>query len=74
MPLPPKEVQCPNGHVSTLNLRKLRCIKCGEYIFYNEQEKRRHKTNQIYAVAMLAGAIGILTYLFIEMIVTPLLG
>ena len=74
MPLPPKEVQCPCGHVTTLELRKLRCIKCGKFVFYDEKEKRRHKNAQVYAVVMLAAAIGILTYLFIEMIVTPLLG
>jgi hypothetical protein len=74
MPLPSKEVQCSCGHVTNLQLRKLRCIKCGDFIFYDEQEKRRHRNAQIYAVAMLAGAIGILTYLFVEMIVTPLFG
>ena len=74
MPLPPKEVQCACGHVSSLKIKKLRCIKCGKFIFYDELEKRRHRNAQIYAVAMLAGAIGILTYLFIEMIVTPLFG
>ena len=74
MPLPLKEVQCSCGHITSLHSKKLRCIKCGKFVFYDEQEKRRHKNAQIYAVAMLAGAIGILTYLFIEMIVTPLLG
>ena len=74
MPLPPKEVQCPCGQVTTLKLRKLRCIKCGKFVFYDEKEKRRHKNAQVYAVVMFAAAIGILTYLFIEMIVTPLLG
>jgi hypothetical protein len=52
----------------------MRCIKCGKFIFYNEEEERRHKTTQFYTVAMLVAAIGIITYLFIEMIVDPLLG
>jgi hypothetical protein len=43
-------------------------------VFYDEKEKRRHTTNQLYAVAMLALAIGIITYLFVEMIVRPLFG
>ncbi|MGB5422847.1 MAG: hypothetical protein WBN03_11850 [Desulfobacterales bacterium] len=74
MPLPLKEIQCQCGHVTTLQSKKLRCIKCGKFVFYDEKEKRRHTTNQFYVVAMLALAIGIITYLFVEMIVEPLFG
>ena len=74
MPLPPKNVDCKCGHTMTLNIRKLRCIKCGKYLFYNEDEQRKHNHANFYAVAMLALAIGFLTYLFVEMIVRPLLG
>lgn len=74
MPLPSKEIQCQCGHVMTLQSKKLRCIKCGKFLFYDENEKRRHTTNQIYFVAMLVSAIGIITYLFVEMIVRPLFG
>jgi hypothetical protein len=74
MPLLSKEIQCPCGHVMTLQSKKLRCIKCGKFLFYDEKEKRRHTTNQLYIVAMLVSAIGIITYLFIEMIVRPLFG
>lgn len=74
MPLPSKEIQCQCGHFMTLQSKKLRCIKCGKFLFYDENEKRRHTTNQIYFVAMLASAIGIITYLFVEMIVRPLFG
>ena len=58
----------------TLQSKKLRCVKCGKFVFYDDKEKRRHTTNQFYVVAMLALAIGIITYLFVEMIVEPLLG
>jgi len=74
MPLSSKEIQCPCGHVITLQSKKLRCIKCGKFVFYDEKEKRRHTTNQLYIVAMLVSAIGIITYLFVEMIVRPLFG
>ena len=74
MPQPPKEIQCYCGHVMTLQSKKLRCIKCGKFVFYDETEKRRHTTSQFYVVAMLALAIGIIAYLFIEMIVEPLFG
>jgi hypothetical protein len=73
MHLPPKEVLCKCGHVSSLETNKLLCIKCGKYVFYDSQEKRRHQAKTIYAVVMLALGLGFITYLFIEMIVTPLL-
>jgi uncharacterized paraquat-inducible protein A len=74
MPLPAKEIQCQCGHVMTMQYKKLRCVKCGQYLFYDEKEKRRHRSAQIYTVAMLALAIGIIAYLFVEMIVEPLFG
>jgi uncharacterized OB-fold protein len=56
----------------SLTLRKLRCVKCGNYIFYNEAEGRRHRNSTIYTAVMLALAAGVVTYLFVEMIVEPL--
>ena len=73
MPLPPKDVQCPCGHTTTLQTRKLLCIKCGKYVFYDASEKRRHWINTIYVITMLVLAAGFVTYLFIEMIAKPLL-
>ena len=73
MPMPPKDITCKCGHVSTLQTHKLLCTKCGKYVFYNAQEKRRHTMNTFYVLAMFLLAFGILTYLFMEMIATPLL-
>ena len=73
MPLTPKDVQCRCGHTSTLQSPKLLCIKCGKYVFYDATEKRRHMTNTIYVLTMLALAAGFVTYMFIEMIASPLL-
>lgn len=74
MSLPTKDIECQCGHVTTLATTKLRCVKCGEFLFYDDKEKKRHSTNQIYFVVMLVSAIGIVTYLFVEMIVRPLFG
>ena len=73
MLLPPKDVQCRCGHITTLQTRKLLCIKCGKYVFYDASEKRRYWINSIYVITMLALAAGFVTYLFIEMIAKPLL-
>lgn len=74
MPLQPKEVACLCGHTMTLEVKKLRCIKCGKYLFYDAQEARRHRFNIFYVVALFALAAGFITYLFVEMIVKPLFG
>ena len=72
MSLAPKDVQCACGHITTLQTRKLLCIKCGKYVFYDSSEKRRHRLNTLYVITMLALAAGFVTYLFIEMIAEPL--
>ena len=72
MPLAPKDIQCSCGHTTTLQTRKLLCIKCGKYVFYDSSEKRRHKMNTVYVLTMLALAAIVVTYLFIEMIAAPL--
>jgi len=74
MRLPPKEIACECGHISVLETKKLLCIKCGKYVFYDPEEKRKHRAKTIYAVVMLALGLGFVTYLFIEMIITPLFG
>ena len=73
MPLPAKTIECRCGHTMTLKNRKLRCVKCGGYLFYNEDEKRRHRTNAFSMIAMFVLAAGFLTFLFVEMIVVPLM-
>ena len=74
MPMPPKDITCKCGHISTLQTAKLLCIKCGKYVFYNDKERRRHQMATYYTVALFLMAFGFLAYLFMEMIVTPLIG
>ena len=74
MLLSPKDIHCPCGHTTTLRTPKLRCVKCGKYIFYDASEQKRHKMNTVYVITMLALAAGVVTYLFIEMVAAPLLG
>ena len=71
--LPPKDVVCKCGHTMTIDRKKILCIKCGKYVFYNEEERRKHQTNTVYVVIAFASALGLITYFFIELIVTPLL-
>lgn len=74
MPLPPKEIVCQCGHTMTLSSRNLRCVKCGKHLYYNDDEKKRHRRNHFYIIAVFVGTITLITYLFVEMIVRPLFG
>ncbi len=71
--LPPKDVVCDCGHALTIEMNKILCIKCGKYVFYNAEERKKHKMNTAYIVIAIASALGLITYFFIELIATPLL-
>jgi len=68
----PKDVPCPCSHVTTLTTRKLMCIKCGKYVFYNEQERKAHRRLTLFVTTVLALALGFVAYFFVEMILEPL--
>ena len=70
--LTPKDVTCSCGHITNLTTRKLLCIKCGKYVFYNENEKKEHQRQSFYVVAVLALALGFMAYFFVEMVLGPL--
>jgi hypothetical protein len=72
MRLQPKDVACSCGHVTNLSTRKLMCIKCGKYVFYNEEERKTHRRQTLYLLAVIAMALGFTTYFFVEMVLGPL--
>jgi hypothetical protein len=72
MALPSKTIRCACGETLSMTTRKLMCTACGKYVFYDDNERRRHRRGLMYIVAMLALGMGFLTYLFIEMVVTPM--
>ncbi|HSO62960.1 MAG TPA: hypothetical protein VLR50_18140 [Desulfobacterales bacterium] len=72
MQLTPKDVPCPCGHVTTLKTRKLMCIKCGKYVFYDEHERKAHRRLTLFVTMVMALALGLVTYFFVEMVLGPL--
>jgi hypothetical protein len=72
MRLDPKDVTCSCGHVTRLANRKLLCIKCGKYIFYNDEEKKTHRRQTLYVTMILVLALGFVAYFFVEMVLGPL--
>lgn len=73
MALEAKQVSCQCGHSFSTEKEKTYCEKCARPVFYHKKDQRRNTLNHYYAVAMAALVITFLTYLFIEMIATPLL-
>ncbi len=72
MQLDPKDVTCSCGHVTSLANRKLMCIKCGKYIFYNEEEKKAHRRLTTFVTLVIVLALGFVAYFFVEMVLGPL--
>jgi uncharacterized paraquat-inducible protein A len=73
MQLKPKDVACACGHITNLTTRKLRCIKCGKDVFYDENEKKLHRRQSLYVAVIIVMALSFVAYFFIEMVLGPLL-
>jgi hypothetical protein len=73
MQLQPKDVGCSCGHITKLTTRKLLCIKCGKYVFYNEEEKKAHRRQALYVTAVLVLALGLVAFFFVEIVLEPIL-
>jgi hypothetical protein len=70
--LAPREIACACGHVTTLTSRKLLCIKCGKYVFYDEKERKAHRFQSWYVTAVIVGALALMVYFFVELVIHPL--
>ena len=73
MQLRSKDVVCACGHITNLTNRKLLCIKCGKYVFYDEHERKLHRRQGFYVTAILVMALMFVAYFFVEMVLGPLL-
>lgn len=71
--LTPKNVACQCGHIFESAKAKAWCEKCCRPVFYREKDQRRHKISNVYLLTMMAAALMFVTYLFVEMIASPLL-
>lgn len=72
-PLPPKELTCECGNRFISRQRSNWCRACGKQLFYDLKDKNKGRTNQIFFMSVIVLVIGLIAYLFIEMILTPLL-
>ena len=73
MNLPSKDVTCKCGHSFAIEKKSNWCEKCGNRIFYSPKDERAEKIHTYYVYTIVVAVMAFLTYLFIELIATPLL-
>lgn len=73
MTLKAKTVTCRCGHSFITDRDRSWCEKCCEPVYYHEKDKNKHRANSIYVIGIILAVATFLTYLFMEMIASPLL-
>ena len=73
MSLKPKSVTCQCGHTFTSNRDRSWCEQCANAVYYHEKDKNKYKLNNMYVTGVIVAVITFLTYVFMELIATPLL-
>ncbi len=73
MSLKPKSVTCQCGHTFTTNRDRSWCVRCANAVYYHEKDKNKTKLNNMYVTGIIVAVITFLTYVFMELIATPLL-
>jgi DNA-directed RNA polymerase subunit RPC12/RpoP len=71
--LEPKTVTCQCGKTIEMTEESDWCTHCASKVFYHEKDQRRHKWHNLYIFGVILGVITFLTYVFIELIITPTL-
>ncbi|MCU0561138.1 MAG: hypothetical protein MUD16_13220 [Desulfobacterales bacterium] len=66
-----REVRCTCGRTLRLSTPLLRCEGCGRNVFYDDSERRRHRTSVAVTTVLMLAAFGLVAYLFIEMVAVP---
>lgn len=68
-----KMVQCKCGHTFETTRLKSWCQKCCRPVFYHKKDQRQNTLNNYYMITIMAMVMMFITYLFVEMIASPLL-
>lgn len=68
-----KDVACSCGHITNLTTGKLMCIKCGKYVYYDENERKSYRRQKLYVTAIIVMVLGFFAFFFVEMLLRPLM-
>jgi hypothetical protein len=66
--LSPKEVECKCGNKMVLDRRRDWCTKCGQALYYNPKDQKKHTYNYYYTLTLMLFFFSLVTYFFIEMV------
>jgi predicted nucleic acid-binding Zn ribbon protein len=73
MALKHKQVTCRCGHSFVIDRDRIWCEKCCEAVYYNEKDKNKYRLDSLYVVGIIVAVVTFLTYVFMELIASPLL-
>ena len=73
MSLKPKQVTCQCGHTFTSSRDRSWCERCANAVYYHAKDKNKARLNNMYVTGVIVAVISFLTYVFMELIATPLL-
>ncbi len=74
MGLPQKEVTCDHcGHAFPADRPRSWCDKCGRPVFYDAKGRRENRLTRLVILLGILGVFFFVAYIFIEMIVDPLM-
>ena len=73
MSLKPKQVSCQCGHTFISNRNRSWCERCANAVYYYEKDKNKSKINNWYITGVIVAVMSFLTYVFMELIATPLM-
>jgi hypothetical protein len=73
MALKAKQVTCRCGHAFITDRNRSWCEKCCEAVYYHEKDRNKHRLNHLYVTGIIVAVVTFLTYVFMELIATPLL-
>ncbi len=68
MKLAPMEIPCSCGKFMVMDSERDWCDYCGRRMFYHEKDRKMQKINKLLGLAMAAGIITFLVYVFVELI------
>ncbi len=69
--LTPKTVTCQCGNAIELDQESDWCTRCAHKVFYYEKDQHRYRWHNLYIFGVILAVITFLTYVFLELIITP---
>ena len=73
MALDAKKVTCRCGHSFETNRYRSWCQKCCDAVYYDDKDKNKYRLDSMYVIGAIVAVVTFLTYVFIELIASPLL-